>query len=77
MLKVLVMGAGAVGLGLTSFLLQSGCRVSLITRDDTELVKNGLYRVTYGGYASQSEARFALKKVKANTNVSAWLLKIN
>lgn len=37
--------------------------------------KNGLYRVTYGGYGSQSEARIALKNVKANTNASAWLLK--
>ena len=39
------MGAGAVGLGLASFLLQSGCRVSLLVREDKELVGNGLYRV--------------------------------
>ena len=55
MLKVLVVGAGAVGLGLASFLLQSGCRVSLLARDDTELVKNGLYRVgIFGEFHSHS-----------------------
>jgi 2-dehydropantoate 2-reductase len=55
MLKVLVVGAGAVGLGLASFLLQSGCRVSLLARDDTELVKNGLYRVgIFGEFHSDS-----------------------
>ena len=55
MLKVLVVGAGAVGLGLASFLLQSGCRVSLLARDDTELVRNGLYRVgVFGDFYSDS-----------------------
>jgi 2-dehydropantoate 2-reductase len=55
MLKVLVVGAGAVGLGLASFLLQSGCCVSLLVRDDTELVKNGLYRVgIFGEFHSHS-----------------------
>ena len=55
MLKVLVVGAGAVGLGLASFLLQSGCRVSLLARDDAELVKNGLYRVgIFGEFHSHS-----------------------
>jgi 2-dehydropantoate 2-reductase len=55
MLKVLVVGAGGVGLGLASFLLQSGCRVSLLARDDTELVKNGLYRVgIFGDFHSDS-----------------------
>jgi 2-dehydropantoate 2-reductase len=55
MLKVLVVGAGAVGLGLASFLLQSGCRVSLFARNDTELVKNGLYRVgIFGEFHSGS-----------------------
>lgn len=55
MLKVLVVGAGAVGLGLASFLLQSGCRVSLLAREDTELVKNGLYRVgIFGEFYSDS-----------------------
>ena len=34
-----------------------------------------LYRVTYGGFATQQEARRALKKVQANTNASAWLYK--
>ena len=55
MLKVLVVGAGAVGLGLASFLLQSGCRVSLLGREDTELEKNGLYRIgIFGEFHSDS-----------------------
>jgi 2-dehydropantoate 2-reductase len=55
MLKVLVVGAGAVGLGLASFLLQADCRVSLLARDDTELVRNGLYRVgIFGDFHSHS-----------------------
>ena len=37
--------------------------------------KNGLYRVSYGGYSTMKEARKTLKKVKANDNSSAWLLK--
>jgi len=37
--------------------------------------KNGLYRVSYGGYSTMTEARKTLKKVKANDNSSAWLLK--
>ena len=39
--------------------------------------KGKLYRVTYGGFATQKEARKALKKVQANTNASAWLFKSN
>ena len=55
MLKVLVVGAGAVGLGLASFLMQSGCRVSLLGREDTELEKNGLYRIgIFGEFHSDS-----------------------
>jgi hypothetical protein len=38
--------------------------------------KGKLYRVTYGGFAHQNEARKELKKVKANANASAWLCKI-
>jgi nucleoid DNA-binding protein len=38
--------------------------------------KGRLYRVTYGGFANQREARKALKKVKRNTNSSAWLYKM-
>ena len=37
--------------------------------------KNGLYRVTYGGYASLTEARSALREVKSIDNSSAWLFK--
>ena len=47
MLKVLIIGAGAVGLGLASFLLKSGCRISLVGREPTvnALAANGLDRV--------------------------------
>lgn len=39
--------------------------------------KNGLYRVTYGGYATMTEARMALREVKSIDNSSAWLFKAN
>ena len=47
MLKVLIIGAGAVGLGLDSFLLKSGCRISFVGREPTvnPLAGYGLYRV--------------------------------
>jgi len=55
MLKVLVVGAGAVGLGLASFLLQSGSLVSFLVRENTELVRNGLYRISiFGEFHSSS-----------------------
>ena len=55
MLKVLVVGAGAVGLGLASFLLQSGSLVSFLVRENTELVRNGLYRIgIFGEFHSSS-----------------------
>lgn len=38
--------------------------------------KNGLYRVSYGGFPTQKEARKVLLKVKANANASAWLYKM-
>ena len=38
--------------------------------------KSGLFRVSYGGFATQWEARKALRKVKANANASAWLYKM-
>jgi len=47
MLKVLIIGAGSVGLGLSSFLLQSGCRITLIGREPTvnALAACGLDRI--------------------------------
>jgi ketopantoate reductase len=44
--KVLVFGAGAVGLGLASFLLQGEHRVHLVGKEKTVLAlrKNGLKR---------------------------------
>ena len=41
MIKVLVLGAGAVGLGLSSFLLQSNCSVTLVGRKDTVSLLRG------------------------------------
>ena len=38
--------------------------------------KNGLYRVSYGGFSTKKDARSALSKVKANANASAWLYKM-
>ena len=75
MLKVLVVGAGAVGLGLASFLLQSGCHVSLLARDDTELVKNGLYWVGILGefYSDSFEILYGPAK---DTKVDFVLCKI-
>ena len=45
-MNILLQGAGAVGLGLASYLLKSGQRVDLIGRGDTvtALQKNGLAR---------------------------------
>ena len=47
MLKVLIIGAGAVGLGLASFLLQAGCRITLLGREPTvnALATYGLDRI--------------------------------
>ena len=47
MLKVLIIGAGAVGLGLASFLLQSGCRITLLGRESAvnALATYGLDRI--------------------------------
>tara|TARA_Y100000588_G_scaffold97882_1_gene106344 strand:- start:54 stop:1013 length:960 start_codon:yes stop_codon:yes gene_type:complete len=47
MLKVLIIGTGAVGLGLASFLLQSGCRITLVGREPSinSLAAYGLDRV--------------------------------
>ena len=41
MIKVLVLGAGAVGLGLSSFLIQSGCSVTLVGRQSTVALLRG------------------------------------
>lgn len=38
-------------------------------------LKNGLYRVSLGGFANQTEARYFLREVKANDIQSAWLLR--
>ena len=41
MIKVLVLGAGAVGLGLSSFLIESGCLVTLVGRQATVALVRG------------------------------------
>jgi len=59
MIKVLVLGAGAVGLGLSSFLLQSGSSVTLVGRKDTVnlLRDKGLNRVgIFGEFYSTPES---------------------
>ena len=60
MIKVLVFGAGAVGLGLSSFLLQSGCWVTLVGRKDTVnlLRDKGLNRVGIFGESFSSPESF-------------------
>ena len=47
MIKVLVLGAGAVGLGLSSFLLQSGCSVTIVGKKEiVDLLRGkGLSRI--------------------------------
>ena len=37
--------------------------------------KNGLYRVTLGGYSNLGEARKALHEIKSTENSKAWLLR--
>jgi len=60
MIKVLVLGAGAVGLGLSSFLLQSGCSVTLVGRNNTIslLREKGLNRVGILGELSSPPESF-------------------
>ncbi len=55
-MKVLVFGAGAVGLGLASFLLQAGHRIHLIGKEQTVIAlrKQGLKRIGIFGAASFS-----------------------
>ena len=59
MIKILVLGAGAVGLGLSSFLLQSGCSVTIVGRKDTVnlLRDRGLNRIgIFGEFYSPPES---------------------
>lgn len=67
MIKVLVLGGGAVGLGLSSFLLKSECSVTLVGRKDTVLAlgKKGLHRVgIFGELHSPSESFNACSSLK-------------
>ncbi len=59
-MNVLLYGGGAVGLGLTSFLLQSGVSVDIITRTETvkALQEKGLFRTGMFGNAEFSPDRF-------------------
>ncbi|MBC8283821.1 MAG: ketopantoate reductase family protein [Nitrospinae bacterium] len=60
MVKVLVIGAGAGGVGLSSFLLQSGCSVTLVGRRDTVLAleEKGLDRIGIFGVLHSSPEAF-------------------
>ena len=66
-MKVLVFGAGAVGLGLSSFLLQAGHRVHLIGKEQTvvALRKNGLKRQGIFG-----PAFFTPQQLTASSNLA-------
>ncbi len=65
--KVLVFGAGAVGLGLSSFLLQAGHRVHLVGKEQTvvALRKNGLKRQGIFG-----PAFFTPQQLTASSNLA-------
>ena len=66
-MKVLVFGSGAVGLGLSSFLLQAGHRVHLVGNEKTVLAlrKNGLQRQGVFGSAS-----FLPNQLTASSNLA-------
>ena len=67
MLNVLIVGAGAVGLGLTSLLLQSGCRITLVGREPTvnALAAYGLDRIgIFDEFHSQPESFTVLSTLK-------------
>ena len=66
-MKVLVFGAGAVGLGLSSFLLQAGHRVHLVGKEQTvvALRKTGLKRRGIFG-----EANFSPQQLTASSNLA-------
>ena len=66
-MKALIFGAGAVGIGLSSFLLQGGHRVHIVGREPTvtSLRKNGLKRQGVFG-----EAQFSPQQLTASSNLS-------
>ncbi len=66
-MKVLVFGAGAVGLGFSSFLLQAGHRVHLVGKEQTvvALRKNGLQRQGIFG-----SAFFSPRQLTASSNLA-------
>ena len=68
-MKVLVFGAGAVGLGLASFLLQGEHRVHLVGKEKTVLAlrKNGLKRRGIFGEACFSPQQFTASSNLAET----------
>jgi len=67
--KVLVFGAGAVGLGLSSFLLQGGYRVHLVGKEETvlKLRQNGLQRQGIFGSACFSPQDFTVSSNLSET----------
>ncbi|MBT3923350.1 MAG: 2-dehydropantoate 2-reductase [Nitrospina sp.] len=68
-MKVLVFGAGAVGLGIASFLLQGGHRVHLIGKEETvvKLRGNGLQRQGIFGSAVFSPQDFTVSSNLSET----------
>ena len=73
-MKVLVFGAGAVGLGLSSFLLQGGHRVHLVGKEKTVLAlkKNGLKRQGIFGEADFSPQQFTASSNLIETHSKAF-----
>lgn len=58
-MRVLIYGGGAVGLGVASCLLKSGCRIDIIAREDTvrSLREHGLLRTgIFGDYSADPKS---------------------
>ena len=58
-MRILIYGGGAVGLGITSCLLKSGCRVDIIARENTvrSLREHGLLRTgIFGDYSADPKS---------------------
>ena len=69
-MKVLVFGAGAVGLGLSSFLMQAGHHVHLVGKEETvsALKQNGLKRQGIFGSVYFSPQQFSVSSTLIDTS---------
>jgi len=73
-MRVLIYGAGAVGLGIASCLLKSGCRVCLVGRGPTvaALAKSGLSRTGIFGTFHAEPGAFGAYPALSEMPVKAW-----